>query len=225
MCGPGNDQKTLASQQAAFATTLQQSFGQRFAGQDAVLSKLNAALTPIVAAGPSQQGFNPAELNNLNARAIDDTSANYANAARSLNGQLAGRGGDIGAGGGNDSGLQSGVDSQIKASLASEGARVLSGQEHDINIANYETGRQNYNQALAGMNALSGQYDPSQFGNLAGGNLQNAFNSAKSIDQQKGAFWKTLGGVVSGVGSQVLNHFLPPAPKSFSRSGDDQVSS
>lgn len=197
MCGPGQSQQELAASQATLAHTLQQSFNSRFAGQDAILGKLNSALTPILAAGPNQQGFNPAELSALNSQALNTTAANYASAARAAGGELAGRGGD--------SGLQSGVDSQIKATLASKAAQQLSGEELGITNANYETGRANYTQALAGTQALSGDYDPTKYGTLAGGELGDAFNSANSIDQQKAQMWKTLG----GLGKTALGFAIP----------------
>lgn len=199
MCGPGQSQQQLANSQATLAQTLQQSFNSRFAGQDAVLGKLNSALTPILAAGPNQPGFNPAEASALNSQALDTTAANYDSAARAASGQLAGRGGD--------SGLQSGVDSQIKATIASQAAKQLSGEQLGITQANYETGRQNYNTALAGTQALSGDYDPTKYGQLAGTQLNSAFDSANSIDQQKAQMWKTL----AGVGEAGLNFAFPGA--------------
>lgn len=199
MCGPGQSQQQLANSQATLAQSLQQSFNSRFAGQDAVLGKLNSALTPILAAGPNQPGFNPAEASALNSQALDTTAANYDSAARAASGQLAGRGGD--------SGLQSGVDSQIKATIASQAAKQLSGEQLGITQANYETGRQNYNTALAGTQALSGDYAPNDYAKSAGTALDNAFVSANSIDQQNAQMWKTL----AGVGKAGLNYIAPGA--------------
>ena len=110
MCGPSGSEKQLAGQSASFSNTLQQDFNSRFAGQNEILQSLNNNLSNL-SEGIVPQGFDPKTLAALNTSAIDTTGANYANAARAVGGQLAGRGGD--------SGLESGVDQQIKAGLAS----------------------------------------------------------------------------------------------------------
>src|SRR5689334_18812338 len=93
-CGPSNAEKNLAAQEAQFSQVLQGNYSTRFQNQNEVLGRLNNSLTPTLEAGPSQQGFSSQELAALNTRALNSTGANYANAARALNGQLAGRGGD-----------------------------------------------------------------------------------------------------------------------------------
>ena len=189
MCGPSDSEKTLAGQQADFAQQLQSSFSQRFANQDAVLKQLNNTLSATIAAGPGQQGFTPQELAARNAAALDTTSANYANAARAVNGQLAGRGGDAG--------LQSGVDSQIQASIATQGAQQLSKEQQDITAENYGVGRERYNTALAGMNALSGQYNPQAFASLGNDANQTAYGEAYKNTEQSNQLWKDIGGFAS----------------------------
>jgi len=170
---------------------LRQSFTKRFGQQSAILQKLDKALTPILSAGPGGRGLNPTEKRLAEARIADRTSANYKNAARALGGQLAGRGGDAG--------LMSGVDAQIKASLASQSAQQQSEAQTDLELADFAAGRDQFAQAQAGMQTLGQQYDPSNFGTLATSAGQSAFGMRKDIDAQKGQFWKTLAGGITGI--------------------------
>lgn len=199
MCGPSQNQKDIAASNAAFSRTLQKNFEARFAGQSEILEKLNNSLTSSIAGGPGQRGFNQTERQLALARGLDRTTANYENAARAVSGNLAGRGGD--------SGLMSGVDAQIKAALAGDAAKTLSENQTNLELADFAQGHDQYNRSLAGMNTLAGNYNPEQFGQLAGQAGGQAFDQAKSIDAQKGGFWKTLGGIAKvgiGIGASAL---------------------
>jgi hypothetical protein len=156
-------------------------------------------LSPILEAGVGQQGFTPAELAARNTQAINTTAGNYRNAAQAVGSQLAGRGG-----GGN--GLQSGIDQQIKASLASQAAGNLSNAQNQITAENYATGRQNFFQANAGMNALAGLENPEQFASLGNQANNTAFGEANQIQQQNQALAKDIAG---GVTSLASNFLLP----------------
>ena len=200
MCGPSGAEKSIAGQQQTFDKLLQNSFSDRFGMQSDVMAKLNAALSPIVEAGPGQQGFSPAELAARNTMAIDTTAGNYRNAAQAVGSSLAGRGG------GGSSGLVSGIDQQIKASIASEGARALSNQENQITAENYATGRQNFFQSQAALNALGGMENPLGYGSEANQGSSIAFGQANEIQRQKDALAKDIAG---GVTSLAGNFLLP----------------
>ena len=198
MCGPSNAERAIAGSQQGFATTLQNSFGSRFAQQSDILNNLNSALSPIIEAGPGQQGFSPAELAARNTMAINTTAGNYRNAAQAVGAQLAGRGG------GGSSGLVSGVDQQIKAAIASQAAGNLSNQENQITAENYATGRSNFFNANAGMNALAGLDNPLGFGSEANQGSQIAFGQANQIQQQNEALAKDIAGFVSTAAKDAL---------------------
>ncbi len=200
MCGPSAAETSISGKQQAFDNTLQQSFNSRFGSQSDIMAGLNSALSPILEAGPGQQGFSPAELAARNTQAINTTAGNYRNAAQAVAGQLAGRGG------GGSSGLVSGVDQQIKASLASQAAGNLSNQENQITAENYATGRQNFFNANAGLNALAGLENPNAFASEANQGSAIAFNQAKEIQQQKDQEFKDIAG---GVTSLAKNFLLP----------------
>ena len=93
MCGPTGAEKNLESSEQNLDQMLQTSFQQSFAEQQSVLKTLSGSLTPLVSAGPNQQGFSSPELANLNTTAIDASGAGARNAEQALNNSLAGRGG------------------------------------------------------------------------------------------------------------------------------------
>lgn len=189
MCGPSGAQTGIANQQATFGQNLTNDFGSRFADQSETLSSLSGILNNV-SEGKFAPGFSAQTMAALNTGAINTTGANYANAARAVGGQLAGRGGD--------SGLESGVDKQIKASIASNAAGQLSTQQQQINLANAQQGIANTNTEIGGYGALAGFQNPGQFGSLASGELQNAFGSATKIQDMKNQEQADIaGGIVS----------------------------
>lgn len=209
MCGPSGSEKSLANEQAGFAQTLQSDYNTQFANQANVLQELNNSLSPILNAGPNQQGFSASELAAMNTNAINQTGANYANAAKAVGGQLAGRG--------DSSGLESGVDQQIKGTLASQAAGTLSNTENAITQANYQTGRANYENAVAGANALAGDYNPTGFGNLGISGNNSAFGEANQVQTQKNQEQQAIAGSIAGVGMDALTGGL----SSFAGAGDE----
>jgi len=198
MCGPTKEEKSLEAQQASFSQQLQTDYAQRYGSQTADLNNLNNTLTPIMEAGPDQQGFSPQELAAQNTQAINSTGANYANAARALNGQLAGRGGG-------GVGLTSGVDAQLKAQLAGSAAGALSNEQLGITNANYATGRQNFENATAGVNALAGLTNPTPYASEGNQANQGAFGEASTIEQQQAQADAAIFGDITGVASTVLS--------------------
>lgn len=198
-CGASGAEKGLEGQEADLASILQGNYATRFASQQAMLGAINSSLSPTLEAGPNQTGFSAPELAAFNTQAINTTGANYANAAKALNGQLAGRGGD--------SGLESGVDQQIKSTLASQSAGQLSNEELGITQANYATGRQNYENAVSGMMALAGEENPQSFASGASSANSSAFGEAKEINEENNQVAADIGGlaggVISGIGAGI----------------------
>ena len=174
---------------------LQGDFNQNFGEQQSILGHLTSILSPIAEAGPDQQGFSPAELAARNTNAIDTTGANYANAERATQGELAGRG-VPGA-------PQSGIDQQIESSIASAGAGQLSNEENQIVAENYATGRQNFNNAVSGLGGVASQYDPNAYAGSANTANKNAFGEADEIAQQEAQEDAEIGGAVAGVAGAV----------------------
>lgn len=195
MCGPSGNEKSLEGQQAQFSQTLQNSYQNLFGEQQGVLQNLNNIYSPIAEAGPSQQGFSPQQLAAENTQAIDTTGQNYASAARAINGQLAGRGGD--------SGLESGVDAQLKGNLASTAAGTLSNEQLGITNANYAQGNKNWQDATAGLQALGTQYSPNAAATAGIGANTSAFSESNQIAQQEAQEQQAIGSAI-GVGAEAL---------------------
>jgi len=153
-------------------------------------------LSPIVEAGPSQQGFSPEELAAKNTEALNTTGANYANAARAVQGKLSGRG--------SDSGLASGIDQQIQGVLAGEAAGELSREQLSITDQNYAVGRRNFENAISGESALAKTYDPTAYSSQATNTLNTAFDESKVIQQQQSAKEKAIAGGITSLATDAL---------------------
>lgn len=89
--------------------------------------------------------------------------------------------------------LSSGIDRQIQASIASDAARTLSNQQLGITQANYAQRRENFNNAVGGTRLLAGLYRPDLYAHAGTIGNSNAFDEAKTIQQQEAA--KTITGL------------------------------
>jgi hypothetical protein len=196
MCGSSGAQKNISAGQQNFFNSLQQNYASEFAGQQSILNSLNAAFQPILAGGPNAQGFSPAESAALNTQAMNTTGANYANAARATNEQMAGRGGG-------NAYLPSGVNAQISGTIASQAAGQLSAEQNQNLLQNYGQGRQNFFNAAGALSGAASLYNPSGFAGQTTGAGNAAFGSATQMynqgNQWVGALSGALGGAVSAV--------------------------
>ncbi len=200
MCGPSNQSQQLAGSAQSLAGIMSANYNQRFGDQSALLNSLSNVLTPISQAGPSQQGYSAGEQAVLNTQAINSAGAAAKNAAQATQGALAGRGGS--------SGLQSGVDAQIIAGQKSASAGQLANAQLAIQNANYAQGNKNWQEANAGLNALSQQYNPAAFGAQASSANSNAFQEADTIQQEKNQKEAEIaGGITSLAGDFTGSNF------------------
>lgn len=197
--GASSSENAINQQQQAFQTTLQNDYGQQFANQSNILSSLNNSLAPTVAAGPNQFGYSTGQTNSLNSTAIQGAASANKQAQQQVQNQQA-----I-AGGGNEF-LPSGVNAQVNASVASNSANNLSNNLLNIQNAGYQQGNQNYNNAIAGMGGVAGQYNPLGYASGTTGAGSAAFGGASTIQQQNAAAspWGAIGGLVGGLGGAFL---------------------
>jgi hypothetical protein len=189
MCGPSSQEQNIASSQQSAGQTFQQWANQRFQGQTDLLNKMNTTYDATLALGPQGLGMPTQERRTLESQAINRSAANYANTSRAVLGQTSGRGGDTG--------LMTGTEAKIRAGLASDAASQLSNEQANIGLQDAQLGQQRYQSALAGKQALLSSYDPAQFGQLGNSANSSAFDMSKTIQSQRGGFWKTLGGIAS----------------------------
>src|SRR5579872_2029271 len=194
--GPSKNEQSLGNAEQNFSSQLMSNYATQFGDQSDILQSLNASLNPIISQGINQEGFSGPELAAMNTQAINSTGSAYQNAARALNGQLAGRGGD--------SGLESGVDQQIKESLASNAAGNLANQQLGITEANYAQGRANFDKALQHEEGIASLYDPTAYGGLATQANNSAFNEQNNVNQQNNQKNAEIAGGIAGLASSFL---------------------
>jgi len=197
MCGPSSQQKMLEGSEASFSQMLAANYQTNFAAQSQILQNLTSMFTPIAEAGPDQQGFGPQELAALETQAGTGVGTNYAKAAQALNTGLAARGG------GNEF-LPTGSSAALQSQLATSAASELSQEQLGITRANYAQGRQNWQQATAGLNALAGEYNPNALASEASGANKSAFGEATQIQEMQNQMEAGIaGGITSLAGAAV----------------------
>ena len=181
---------TTASENSALAQEMSSDFGTRFSTQDAILKDLQQSVTPLVAAGPNQQGFNAPTLANLQTTNLNANAAAYRNAAMAVGGKEAGNA--------SATGLTSGIDKQINAGLASQAAASTAAGQNQIQAANYATGRQNYQAGLSVLGGVSSQENPEAFGSGANSALGQTFGEQNTINQLNNQATADIAGMITG---------------------------
>jgi hypothetical protein len=189
----------LAKKQASFFDTMTTSYGQMFAGQNAILSALKTAFQPILEAGPGQYGYTKAEDRALRTQASEGTGASYKMAKQAVaEGQAAS---------GGDAFIPKGATAEVNAQLASTAAAQEAQQQLGITTQGYEIGRQNFGQAASALGGVAGMMNPTGYagastgaGSSAAGTGKDAFEMASTIQQQNAAAspWNIVGGVLGG---------------------------
>lgn len=192
--GPSSQQKELSAQEMSMSNVFNSAFQQYLGAQSGVLQNLGNILTPIAEAGPSQQGFGAQELAALNTQATQGIGQNYNKASQALNLQESTRGG------GNQV-LPTGAANVQKENLAAAAANQESNAQLGITNANYAQGRQNWQQATAGLNALGQDYNPSNLGSLGNTANNQAFGQATDIMKEQ----QTAAQGVFGLGASLLS--------------------
>lgn len=196
MCGPSSTEKSLEQSQQTFASTLQQNYQTLYGNQLGVLNAINRSLSPILSAGPNQQGFSGPEVAARQTEIINNASA--ANRAA----QQAARTYGAGQGGGGTSGVTSGITKQIESAIGSQAAQTAGSQLDTLTAENYQAGRENYWRAQGGMSALASGYSPNAAAGEATSANQSAFGEAKTIQQQSEETSQMIaGGLTSLAGS------------------------
>lgn len=185
MCGASSAQVNLQNSQIAYYNTLTQQAQIEFGQSSKIFQDLTSTFEPILKAGPSQEGYSKAELNDLNSQAATGQGQAYATTEQAVNRQLA-------AGG---AGLPSGVADQIRVGLAGSAAQNLSGEQLAIKQADYQQGYNNWQMAGSALSGSTGVYNPStNAANAATGAGSAASTTANEV-QQAGSQWM---GLVSG---------------------------
>lgn len=199
MCGPTQAQTDLQSSQAAFYDTLQKQDAVQFGEDQQILTQMQSVYAPILAAGPSQYGFNPAEDTVLNTEATEGVAGNFAGASKALKEQQA-------AEGGGDSYLPSGVKQQQQEELDTSAAQTAANEKLQIKQSGFAQG---YNQFTAATNALEGTaglLSPTAAANAATSAGSAEGTTANAIAAENESWMAPLAGAVGAVGAAALTH-------------------
>lgn len=188
-CGATPGQQQLATEQTSSFNTLMQQAQTQFGNASGVFNDLVSSFSPIVAAGPNQQGFSPAEVSAMNSQAITSTGQAYRNEKAAVGNA------ESAFGGGNNSDTSGGATVGENLSLAENAGNQTASELNQIQQANYQTGRANYFQAASGLaNA------PSVFGtaNQAGTVATNAGEAAEKSQNDVASQDNSWVGAVTG---------------------------
>lgn len=198
MCGATTQQRDLQEQQAAFYKQGTQQQSQVYGEDQEILQAMQKVYSPILTAGPNQEGYSDAEKTDLNTQATEGTATGYGHAAEALGENLAA------AGGGNDF-LPTGTDTQLKAGLLASGAKNLSDEQLQIKNADYEKGYQTWLNAGQMMGNTAGLLNPTGYSGAATGAGVAAGNTADQIASENNSWMNAAIGAASSLGSAALS--------------------
>jgi len=194
-CGATSAQNAAQTQQAGFATQVNQQAGQVFGADNQVFNDLMSTFAPTIEAGPSQQGYSAAEKSNLDSAAITNSGIAARNAK-----QAAGEA-EASEGGGNNAALQSGTNTGIDLSVANSAAQNTASQLNTINTNDYAQGNANYNAATSGLLNATNSFNSSTSANNAETNAGTASaNTANQIATQNNSWVQGVTGALGAVG-------------------------
>lgn len=193
MCGASSAQTGLQNSQIAFYDQLTQQYGTIFGQDQQVLGALTKSFEPVLAAGPNQQGFSPAELQSLESQATTGVGTNYANAQKALANQQ-------GSEGGGNAFIPSGAKEEQKGELAQSAAQLQSGEQLGIQQADWQQGLSNYQFAANELGGVASQLNPAGFANSATGAGGAASTTANEVSQANNSWMQLVSGAIGATG-------------------------
>jgi hypothetical protein len=197
MCGATAAQTNLQNEQAQFYQTANQEAAQTYGEDQALLQQMQSVYAPILAKGPNQEGFSAAETQDLNSQAVEGTAENYKQAATAVNESLAAEGGGTNP-------LSSGAQDELKQQVANSAAQTESGEESQIKQADYQQGYSEFQQATGALEDVSGQYNPTAYGNeaISAGNAEGT--TANEIAQENNSWVNAAIGAAGTIGGAAI---------------------
>jgi hypothetical protein len=168
----------------------------QYENQTALYAQVKSVLDPILNAGPNQQGFSAAELNDLNAQAVEGTAENYSAAGKAVGENLAGEGGG-------DNPLPSGAQTQLKQQAANSAAEQESSEETQIQGANYQQGRENFTNAEQGEMAIAAGENPTAYSSAAINAEGTAGSEANAIASENTSWINAAVGAAGAIGTGI----------------------
>ena len=169
---------------------------KQYANQTALYAQVKSVLDPIFNAGPNQQGMSPAELNTLNAQAVEGTAENYSAAGKAVGEATA-------AEGGGDNPLPSGAQTQLKQEVANSAAEQESSEETQIQGADYQQGQQNFTNAEQGEMAIAAGENPIGYASNAINAEGTAGSEANAIASENTSWVNAAIGAAGAIGGGI----------------------
>ena len=203
MCGASSSEKNISQEQQQNFQTMAGEASTVFGNSSQIFNDLTSSFAPVVAAGPGQSGYTPAELAGLRSQAITNSGSQYRNAAQAAGERSA-------AAGGGNALLPSGTEAAVQGNIAEAGAANTANQLTGINIQNAEVGRQNWLNAAGVLAGAPNVFNPATSFAGATTNAGNSAMSGANTVQQANRQWV---GDVTGIlsdATQIGGKFLAP---------------
>lgn len=197
MCGATSAQTTLQDEQMQELQQYDAMMQQQYANQQAIYKQVNSVLQPIIAKGPSQEGFSTDEKNVLNAQAVEGTAENYSEASRALNEKLAA------AGGGNIP-VTTGQGTELQAEMAASAAQTESSEETGVKEADYQQGYSEFENAENGELAIAAGDNPLGWAGATTTAGEAAGTTASQIAAENNSWINAALGAAGSIGSAVV---------------------
>lgn len=196
MCGSSSEQQAAYQADTTLSNTIMSDMNLNFAENAQILDSLKGASEPIVAAGPYQFGYNPAETQALRSQASDLTTKGAQDAEIASGAKMA-------TAGGGTSLLPSGAEAAIGAGINANAAFQNSQQQQQITEAGYEQGNKNFNTAETVLAEAPGALENPITGmaNAAVGANNSTSSEANAITAANQAWMAPLAGLVGSLGS------------------------
>jgi hypothetical protein len=197
MCGATSAQTQLQTEEMQTLQQYDSMMQTQYANQQGLYKQVNSVLQPILAAGPDQKGFSQDEENTLNAQAVEGTAENYAGASKAVNESIAAEGG------GNEA-ITTGGAAELKGEIAASAAQTESGQETQIQEANYQAGQQNFQNAEQGEMAVASGENPLGYAGAVTNQENATSNTANEIAQEDNSWINAAIGAAGSIGGAVV---------------------
>lgn len=193
MCGASAEQNQLSAEEAQAYQQSMQMTAQQYASQQAIYGPLTQQFQSIFAKGPSQTGFSDAEKEDLDATAVEGTAENYQAAARAVGEQTAAEGGGTNP-------LPTGAQTQLKEQVAESAAQTESGEEEQIQQADYAAGKSDYTNAESGLLGIATGEDPLGFENAETSSAGAANSEANAVQSANDSWVNAALGAAGEIG-------------------------
>ena len=201
MCGSNQNQQDITDEQQEFYKQLTAQYSTVFAQNQAITGALTSAFTPILQAGPSQQGFSAQQDQAMRTQNTENVATDYAQAQRATAQILAAKGGG-------NTFLPSSTTANILAGNANAAAATRAQGENLITQQNYAQGYQNWNTAANVLGSTAGLLNPTAYSGVANTGGSAADTSANALAASSFAPWGAALGALGSVAGQAAGGYF-----------------